>query len=270
VRTIDLTELLQRSEGETLDFKGKQYPSSSDEEKSKLLIDILAMANVLADEDRHILIGVEEEDGNAKQVCGADTTIKDSNLQQLVKSKTNRPVLFRLEVQTHDGKNVTVIQIDKEQQRPIYLKNSFGLLKNYMVYGRHGSGNVLLTPDEIIKMDRDEKSKVFWEAFKVFLKDTERRTSYLHDQTKQHIYDTTIAERRLNITHSNTLLNNSSEIYLDAEFRSQLTELVNEMRAVDEYMNFGAEKLGKSMANFNNAKNSLHELVSKMAQVYLK
>ena len=57
MNAIDLTALLHRSESETLDFKSKQYPFSSDEEKSELLKDVLAFGNAWKDSDGYILIG---------------------------------------------------------------------------------------------------------------------------------------------------------------------------------------------------------------------
>ena len=76
----DLAALLTQSESDTLDFKRKQYPFSgaSKQEKSELLKDILSFANVVKDSDRYVVIGVEEEDGRVKHICGADTTLSDS------------------------------------------------------------------------------------------------------------------------------------------------------------------------------------------------
>src|SRR5260221_6527936 len=117
---LTFQSLLNRSENETLDFKSKQYPFSTDDEKGELLKDILAIGNTWKISDGFILMGVEEEHGRVKRLCGADVTLRDSDLQQFVNSKTNRPLAFRVEVWRHDGMNFPIIQIDKSQQRPIF------------------------------------------------------------------------------------------------------------------------------------------------------
>jgi len=278
VNAIDLTALLHRSESETLDFKSKQYPFSSDEEKSELLKDILAISNARKDADGYILIGVEEEHGRMKHLCGADITLRDSDLQQFVNSKTNRPISFRVEVRQHEGVDLTVIQIDKAQQRPIFLAKNFGRLKNNVVYIRRGSSTDEATPDEIADMGKDkdisyqkeEKVELFWKIFRVFLSDLEQKVNYLKYSTTNCIYDSTIAEHRLPIAQANNLLKQASEIDLGFEFHTQLTKLADEIQVMDEYMNWGAEKLNKFPSNFHYKKESLYELVSKMKQQYLK
>jgi hypothetical protein len=157
VNESELTALLRRSESETLDFKSKQYPfaRANDEEKSELLKDIVAMANGWKPSDGYILIGVEEKHGGATGLCGADPTLGDSEVQQFVNSKTNRPISFRLEVLQHQGANLTIIHIDKNQKRPIYLIKNFASLKKEAVYIRRGSSTDIAAPDEVAEMGKE-------------------------------------------------------------------------------------------------------------------
>ena len=153
----ELTALLHRSESETLDFKSKQYlfARANDEEKSELLKDIVAMANAWKSSDGYIVIGVEEQHERATGLCGADPTLGDSDVQQFVNSKTNRPISFRLQVLQHQGANLTIIHIDKNQKRPIYLLKNFGLLEKAAVYIRRGSSTAIAAPDEIAEMGKE-------------------------------------------------------------------------------------------------------------------
>jgi predicted HTH transcriptional regulator len=284
VNPIDLTALLHRSESETLDFKSKQYPFSSDEEKSELLKDILAFGNAWKDSDGYILIGVEEEHGRMKHLCGAEITLRDSDLQQFVNSKTNRPISFRMEVRQHEGVNLTVIQIDKAQQRPIFLTKNFGRLKNNIVYIRRGSSTGEATPDEIADMGRDEnatqqeektklakkeKVELFWRGFKAFFRELEQKILSLKN-THRIIYDSTIVENRLPIAEAKNYLKQASEIDLSSDFCDQFAKLVEKVRVVDEYMNFGAEKLNKSPSNFLYEKENLYGLAYDFKQKHLK
>jgi predicted HTH transcriptional regulator len=276
VNTIDLTALLQRSESETLDFKAKQYPFESNEEKGELLKDILAIANACKDSDGYILIGVEEEHGRMKRLCGADITLRDSDVQQFVNSKTNRRISFRVEVCQCESVNLTVIQIDKAQQRPIFLLKQFGRLKSNVPYIRRGSSTDEVTPDEIAKMGRDEdfalqrKEKVgfFWKAFNVFFNELEQKIRNI--KNSNHIFDTTIIDNRLPVAEAKDFLKQASEIDLPIDFWGQFAKLVEKMRVVDEYMSWGAEKLSKSPSNFPYDKEDLSGMAHRFREKYLK
>ncbi len=62
--------LLNLSESETLDFKSKQYPFSSDEEKAGCFQGRFSqLSNAWKISDGYILIGIEEEHGRVYQMC---------------------------------------------------------------------------------------------------------------------------------------------------------------------------------------------------------
>jgi hypothetical protein len=280
VNKSELTALLDRSESETLDFKRKQpeFSKANEEEKGELLKDIVSMANAKKDADAHIVIGVDEENGRAKRICGAVVAIADAEVQQFVNSNTNRPVLFRVEVLQHEGATLTIIQIDRAQARPIFLKKDVGKLKKDIVYIRRGSSTTQASPDEIADMGRDENAAqlkqervdLFWKTFKVFLTAVYDKIYWLKNLGWNDIYDTTIIEHRLPLAEADNFLKQASEIDLGQEFYGQLVKLVGEIRDVNEYMNFGAEELNKLKSNFHGKKESLFKLVSEMKQQYLK
>jgi len=145
--------LLFQHESETLDFKSAQYPFSKDSEKAELLKDILAFANSWRQSDAHILIGVREVPGARGVVCGidADYQFRDSNLQQFVSAKTNRPVSFSYQPFPFDGVETGVLTIPL-QPRPTYLLSPYGGLKANVVYIRRGSSTAEASPDEIARM----------------------------------------------------------------------------------------------------------------------
>jgi hypothetical protein len=81
--------LLNKTEGEGLDFKSEQYKLDTEEQKAEFIKDILAFANAWKTSDAYIICGIIEKDGRADQIKGVNLHLKDKNLQQLVCSKTN-------------------------------------------------------------------------------------------------------------------------------------------------------------------------------------
>jgi hypothetical protein len=147
-----LEQLLHESECTYLDFKRAQYPfqGASDQAKSELLKDILAIANADKQGDGYILIGVEEVRGSRSRVHGVNVHPSDNDLQQFVSTKLNRPLRFSYEVVPCDGVTIGVIHIPA-QDRFFYLKNDYGKLEANIAYYRLGSSTAQATPDELFR-----------------------------------------------------------------------------------------------------------------------
>jgi hypothetical protein len=97
------------------------------------------------------LIGVEELNGARSLIRGVTNHLADSDIQQFVNSKTNRPVHFSYESYASDDKHIGVISIPK-QVRPFLLKSSYGKLKKDIVYARRGSSTTEVSLDEATRM----------------------------------------------------------------------------------------------------------------------
>lgn len=149
-----LERLLHAGESVTLDYKRAQYlfGSGEPEGQGELLKDILAFANTERIAEAYILIGVEEVPGATRAgVRGVGKHLADNNLQQFVRSKTNRQVLFSYSAYRVDGKQIGVIRIPI-QERPVYSTKDFGKVKKGVVYYRLGSSTSIATPEEIVRM----------------------------------------------------------------------------------------------------------------------
>ena len=144
--------LLSMSEGDVLDFKREQYPLTNDDEKGELIKDLLAFANGWRMSDAFILVGVAERTGARAEVLGLTKHLKDADLQQLVNSKTNVPIAFEYRALQLEGMTIGLLRVDKNQQRPIFLKGRFGRLRPNVVYIRRGSGTAEADPTEIFRM----------------------------------------------------------------------------------------------------------------------
>jgi hypothetical protein len=149
-----IEELLNEEESPSLDFKSMQYRfyGASDDDKGELLKDILAFANSWRRTDAYILIGVDEvPTGARKNVLGITDHLKDNDLQQFVNTKTQRPLTFSYEPTVFEGKQIGIIRIPL-QERPFFIKKSFGKLQADTVYIRRGSSTATAGIDEISKM----------------------------------------------------------------------------------------------------------------------
>jgi hypothetical protein len=155
-----LEKLLNESECTYLDFKQAQYPfvGATDDVKSELLKDILALADAEKPADGYILIGVEEVRGARAKVHGVTAHLNDHDLQQFVNSKTQRSLRFSYEVVPCDGVTIGVICVPI-QERPFFLKADYGRLRRNTVYYRLGSSTKEATPEELIRWSQQLAAK---------------------------------------------------------------------------------------------------------------
>ena len=170
-----LERLLHEAEGTSLDFKSAQYPfeHATDEEKSELLKDILALTNSWRRTTAYILIGVEEVKGGRSNVVGVNRHLDDASLHQFVNGKTQRPVEFSYEVISVEQTTIGAIEIPI-QSRPTYLTKRFGKLREHQVLIRDGSSTRDATPEEIAKMGAEEvisSSSILEPTFRIWLVD---------------------------------------------------------------------------------------------------
>ena len=151
-----ISQLLYRSESETLDFKSEQYKfvKSDDINKAEILKDIIAFANAWRDSDAYILIGVQEKKGLKALVKGISTdsdNIDDAQLQEFVNLKVNRPIKFSYQTTEIENKIVALITIPA-QKGPFFLKKKFAKLDADTVYIRRGSSTAIAPIEEIAEM----------------------------------------------------------------------------------------------------------------------
>lgn len=147
----DLIErLLYTGEGITLDYKRQGYITDGADPipKSVLLKDILAFCNTWRSEPAYILIGVDNKD---QSIFPVDRHPDDSRLQELINSKTNRPIVFSYRPVTYRNQSLGLYTIEV-QERPIFAKKKFGNVDQNAVYVRRGSSTTIADPEQIAKM----------------------------------------------------------------------------------------------------------------------
>jgi len=284
VNESDLAQLLQQSESETLDFKSRQYKYSGadagEESKSKLLKDIIAMANVRKDSLRYILIGVDEHLEPEKRVCGADATLDDADIQQFVNKKTNRPVFFLVENIFYKTLPVTVIRIESAQKYPIFVSQTYGAVKSNVVYVRRGSSTDELSPDALLEFDREEDSQKkvsakreaearFLFKFSKFLPVFDNRIILLRSRTATQAFEN-VHESRLPLRELKEFLKQAEALQLDDEFCDQLSSTLHTTEAIEEYIGKGAGHINEYRTGFHYKIDDLQNLVAQMVQKYVK
>ena len=157
----EVERLLYSGESDALDFKRDQYPLTNNDEKGELVKDILAFANSWRTTEAFILVGVDETKVAGKStLVGVSTHLKDSDIQQLVNSKTNRKVTFIYEPVSFQGYDIGVIMVPV-QERPSVLTGNFGKLSKDTVYVRRGSSTDTAGATEILNMARASISPSF-------------------------------------------------------------------------------------------------------------
>lgn len=147
---------LYESESDSLDFKRDQYKfiGASDNEKSELLKDIVAMANSWRQTDGFIVIGIEDRPEKPNVLHGVTEHIDDASIQQFINRKLSGICTFEYSTYTINKKTYGIIKIPM-QKRPLYLLKDYGKLKANTVYIRRGSSTAEAKLDEISKMGSD-------------------------------------------------------------------------------------------------------------------
>lgn len=157
-----LEELRSAGESSTLDYKAERYKfaGATEEEKSELLKDILAMANTQRTGNAYILLGFKESAPYPAVVVGlpAEGVVDDSRVQEFVNQKLESKLVFQYEEQMFDGKCIAVITIPK-QSRPFYTNKAYGKVEAHTIYLRRGSSTGIATPREIYRMGIADQSK---------------------------------------------------------------------------------------------------------------
>ena len=105
------------------------------------------MANGDKSSDGFLIVGAEEVRGARANVVGITTHLGESDLQQFVNSKLQKPLRFSYEVVTCDGVLLGVIHVPL-QDGWFYLKSDYGKLRRNIVYYRQGSSTAEMSPDE--------------------------------------------------------------------------------------------------------------------------
>ena len=143
--------LLKSTEIRKTDFKRDQYKFDTEHLKSKLVKDILCIANAPGS-DGYIVLGVKAEKGKPREVTGISYHHDGADLAGIVNGVVEAPIQFEYQPITYKGKECAIIYIPSSIGRPHWPKKDFGILKKHVFYTRRASGNTDASIQEIRQM----------------------------------------------------------------------------------------------------------------------
>ena len=136
-----------------------------------------------------------------------------------------------------------------------YLGNTTGVLLGFVlgIWWKEAERERIRREQEAEKNQiHQAKVERFWNEYKSFLLELEYKVSRLKNQVcgNREIYDT-IIELRLPLPEAKHFERQVSELDLDNNTRQEIEKIADVIQLLDEYMDFGAEKLRRWQSNFS-------------------
>ena len=140
--SADFVQLLERSEGETIDFKATSYDLSDRRKKRDFAKDLASLANTPREGDAHIVLGVKKRNDGNHELIGIEGVIDDADLQSVASSLIEPTPRFEYRAIPHGGVVLGLITISVGQETPVVPKKTEdgGFVKG-TIYFRRGSKN---------------------------------------------------------------------------------------------------------------------------------
>jgi hypothetical protein len=140
--------LIQKPEGQLLDFKSEHYNLSNEYLRGNFIKDIVSMANTPREQSAYIVLGVKANPDGTNECVGLDKAVDDSIYQNCIRPKVNPCPLFTYTPLQSEGKHFALIEIPFQANGPFEVSDDLGPLKAHAVYWRVGSNNMPARHDE--------------------------------------------------------------------------------------------------------------------------
>ena len=139
---VDITSLLERPEGETLDFKAIGYDLSESKKRRDFAKDLASLANTPREGNAYIVLGVKQLPHGELNFWGIETNVDDAQLQSVASDFLEPTPRFTYEVVQHKGVDLGLITVHLGQETPAVAKKTIdsGFVKE-TIYFRRGSKN---------------------------------------------------------------------------------------------------------------------------------
>lgn len=143
--------LLLRPEGETLDFKAREYDLKNIEKRLDLIKDVLAMANTPREEGElsYLVLGVKRNRDGSTEFWGLQHFVDDADIQSQFSERVSPIPSIAYHTFEVSGKAIGVIEISRDLNGPFTLSKNFGSMGKGQIYFRRGSKNEVATGDDI-------------------------------------------------------------------------------------------------------------------------
>ncbi|MCE7070937.1 ATP-binding protein [Dyadobacter sp. CY327] len=151
------------AEGSLLDFKTEPY-SLGKQKTYEFLKDLSSMANVLSDEDKYSIMGVEEKEGLAVGFKSITNTLDESNFQKYVTDNIEPDLQFKIKQVGCSGHNLVFIRVFGNTNRPYLFKKEI-MDQTGKVKFRPGDGYIRKgsATTKIVRAHLDQIFSVKWQ-----------------------------------------------------------------------------------------------------------
>lgn len=165
-KIIELIEF--SSESSLLDFKRQEYPVEVHYKKHEILKDISAMANHPSNDDKFIIIGVEEVGGVASNFYEISTSIDEAKYQQFLESNIEPKINFEYKPIRYKDCQLMCFRIFNNNDRPYLIKKN---VQNYSDTKkneyREGDGYIRVGTSTK-KINREILDKIYTDKYRKF------------------------------------------------------------------------------------------------------
>ena len=149
MNAVEIVQLLERPESETLDFKASGYDLSDKRKKRNFAKDIASLANTPREGEAYIVLGVKKQRDGSFELPGLDQDIDDADLQSVASSLLEPSPHFVYQPIRHDGVILGLITVFVDQQSPVVpRKTEDSGFSEGKIYFRRGSQNAPASTQE--------------------------------------------------------------------------------------------------------------------------
>ena len=152
-----IENLLERQESDDLDFKSDQYNLANSHGKSKLIKDIVAMANTPRSGPAYILVGVQEHSGKVRGIPGVSDHPDEAMLGSIVSGKVDPTPRFSYRQVLYDRVELGLIEIPCDQPVPIMPRSDYGVLRRGAVYIRRNTQNTEADQQDLARISNSSQ-----------------------------------------------------------------------------------------------------------------
>ena len=147
---VEMKELLDLPESETIDFKANSYDLSNPRKKRDFAKDLASLANTPREGNAHIVMGVKKYPDGTYKLWGVNAAIDDADLQGIASSLLDPTPRFNFRTIRHNQTLLGLITIPPDQLYPVMPKKTHddGFIEG-RIYFRRGSQNALASVLEL-------------------------------------------------------------------------------------------------------------------------
>ena len=173
---MKLDDLIEyESENTNLDFKAQEYGQN----KEALIKDIISMANAHTNDKKYIIIGVKDNPNEARKIIGLDNISDQAVLENVIQENIEPIIHFKYYKYKYEEKNLGIIEIDSNTDKPYIMKKDNGSLKKGDAWIRKGSRQSRVVREDIDWMLKNRSNFLNFSKIKIGIDDNFKKEHYV-------------------------------------------------------------------------------------------